>query len=58
MELGLLHAVLALALIVGLAVFARAFLGGSRMLGGFWDRERAQRADTVARAQRESDTPS
>jgi hypothetical protein len=55
MELSWLHAVLALAVVVALVMFGRAFFGGSRMLGSFWDRERARRAAAVdaARAQRE-----
>lgn len=50
MELSWLHAVLALAMVVALVVFGRAFFGGSRMLGTFWDRERAQRAAAVEAA--------
>lgn len=55
MELTWLHATLALAILVALGVFARALLGGSRMLGSLWDRERARRTEAVAaaRAKRE-----
>jgi hypothetical protein len=59
MELNGLHVLLGLAVVVALAVFARAFFGGSRMLGSFWDRERARRVEAVAaaRAQRDRREP-
>jgi hypothetical protein len=43
MEWGWMQAGLALAVVVALGLFLKACFGGSRMLGGFWDREQRQR---------------
>jgi hypothetical protein len=50
MDMGWMHAALAAVVLVALGLFARACFGGSRMLGGFWDRERAQRSKAAAAA--------